>query len=482
MSDIDIAVVSDRLHSVAGEPVLDPVSATLLGPVARDPQRVFPESFVAASTSTWLRRESAQLAVKIIAEHCAPFSDSAVAIRRGERWIESLERIDLQASPSQSRLRQTGVYLITGGLGDLGLVIADELARDLKARLVLLGRTSLPPAESWQDALEATGTPDRVKQQIRKLIEIESLGAEVLYLSCDVCRRDELKRAIELALARFGSISGVIHAAGVIEDSPLLIKSRESAARVLDPKVRGTLVLDDVLREVVKGSGRDMEMDFFVLFSSVSSVLAPAGQVDYTAANAFLDAFAASRRDARVLAINWGPWRDLGMAARASSTHPLLGRRLVDTADEIVYSVPLSCERHWVLAEHRLKDGPSVFPGTGYLEMAFAALTHGSFDHGVEFEDVFFRAPLIAQPGQPRERAWICYGLATELSSSPSAHAPTRGSNTPPGRLPGAGIRRLQTAPSSGSSPAVNHASWPSMTLIGPGKRRFSISVPGGGA
>jgi acyl transferase domain-containing protein len=92
---------------------------------------------------------------------------------------------------------------------------------------------------------------------------------------------------------------------------------------------------------------------------------APAGNVDYVAANAFLNAFADSRRDVRVIAINWIAWRDVGMAARTSSTHPLLGRRLVDTGTEIVYRTSLRRERLWVLAEHCLKTGQPVFPGAG---------------------------------------------------------------------------------------------------------------------
>jgi acyl transferase domain-containing protein/thioesterase domain-containing protein/acyl carrier protein len=398
MSEVDIAVVSDRLHSIAGEPAFDPISATLLGPI-----RVIPKEYpgiICRSIDVDTTSEGAvQLAVQIIAEHCAKFGDPVVAIRRGERWTESLEPCELHASPGQSRLKQRGVYLITGGLGDLGLVIAEELARQFRARLVLLGRSTFPVASKWKNALEATETPARVKQQIKKLNEIESLGAEVLQLTCDVCRHDEVKKAIEIARARFGSINGVIHAAGVIEDSPFQTKSRESAARVLNAKVHGTLTLHEVLDAVNERT----RVDFFALFSSVSSIQAPAGQVDYVAANAFLDAFAASRRDPDVIAINWGAWRDVGMAARTSPAHPLLGRRLVNTGDEVAYAVPLSYERHWLLAEHCTAAGRTVFPGTGYLEMAAAALTRGVFDQGVEFEDVFFLAPLLADPGQTRD-------------------------------------------------------------------------------
>ena len=402
LTEIDIAVISDRLQSVAGEPVMDPVWATLLGPT-----RVIPKEFPGITCRSidvdLTSQKPTQLAAAIVTELSAPFSDPAIAIRRDGRWVESLQRMDLRPHQNQNRLKPKGVYLITGGLGDLGLVIAKELAIRFKARLILLGRAPLPPAGEWRNAADAASTPAGVKQKLRKLLELESLGAEVLCLCCDVSHREDLKAALESARVRFGSINGVIHAAGVIDDGPIQVKSRESAARVLAPKVQGTLVLGSVLEEAENLDGEASQLDFVALFSSVSSFLAPPGQVDYVAANAFLDAYAASRRDPRVVAINWGPWRDLGMAARPSTVHPMLGRRLIDTGNEIVYSTPLSPERRWGLAEHRVKGGGAVLPGTSYLEMACAALTHGSFNQGVEFEDVFFHAPLVTDPGQERE-------------------------------------------------------------------------------
>ncbi len=257
----------------------------------------------------------------------------------------------------------------------------------------------------------------------------------MLVTTGDVCSRDDVRRAIDLGHTQFGALHGVIHAAGVIEDGVLLVKSPESAARVLDPKVKGTLVLDSVLRDVTNGPNQTEPLDFLALFSSVSSVLAPAGQVDYTAANAFLDALAESQNSTRVVAINWGPWRDVGMAARLSSSHPLISRRLIDTADEIACSTSLSCQKHWVLAEHRDTAGKAVFPGTGYLEMASAALSHGSFDRGVEFEDVFFALRLLRVVGRPEQCGWTCTGPRTEPFGSRSAHATRNGSSTPPDTL-----------------------------------------------
>jgi acyl transferase domain-containing protein len=399
MKGIEIGIVSNCLHRIHGEPAADPVCATVLGPT-RVIAKELPGLTCRGIDIDLDALGKAQAADQIIAELCTPFRESVVAIRRGERWIECLEPAELHTSANVGRLRESGVYLITGGLGDLGLVIAEELAREFRARLVLLGRTPLVPAREWNHALESSDTPLRLKLRIKKLVELQSMGAEILYLACDVSRRDEIKRAIALARARFGALDGVIHAAGVIDDGPLLIKSRASAASVLEPKVKGTHDLVDVLTTAVVDTERNKPLDFVALFSSVSSLSAPAGQVDYIAANAFLNAFAASRRDVRVVAINWDAWRDVGMAARVLSAHPLLGRRLVDTGSEIVYKATLCRDRHWILAEHCLKTGQAVLPGTGYLEMATAALTNGAFDQGVSFEDVFFQSPFIAENDQ----------------------------------------------------------------------------------
>ncbi len=220
------------------------------------------------------------------------------------------------------------------------------------------------------------------------------MGGEVIVAEGDVTHLDDCQRVIQLARTSFGSLDGIIHAAGVLDDGPLLLKTRDRAARVLNPKVQGTLSLSQAVG--------DSPLDFFALFSSVSTLLAPAGQIDYVAANSFLDAFAASRPESNRVAINWGRWRDVGAAARESSPHPLLGRRLLESDRELVQSLRLALDTQWVLADHRWHSGRAILPGTCYLEMTRAAIDHGSF-HGVEFEDVFFLAPLFVDPGQARD-------------------------------------------------------------------------------
>jgi len=173
-----------------------------------------------------------------------------------------------------------------------------------------------------------------------------------------------------------------------------MYKTAESASRVLAPKVRGALVLEEVLR--------DSPLSCFVLFSSVSSIFAPAGQVDYAAANAFLDSFALSRQGP-VLAIDWGLWREVGMGAQFASPHPLLERRVEETPHRIVYSSQLSQQRQWLLSEHRVKNGKALIPGTGYLEMTSAGLGQRSLGSALEFEDVFFVTPLTVDSTESKE-------------------------------------------------------------------------------
>jgi thioesterase domain-containing protein/NAD(P)-dependent dehydrogenase (short-subunit alcohol dehydrogenase family)/acyl carrier protein len=335
-----------------------------------------------------------QHAVQIIAEQCAPFTDEAVAFRSGVRWTERFEATDLLPDEARTRFKEKGCYVLTGGLGGLGLVISRYLAQEFHARLALIGRSSLPPPQDWDALLQRPETPPKLLSTLKSLQEIRALGGEVLHLQADVAQLPELQRAWNLAEEKFGKIDGVIHAAGVIEDAPFLSKTPESAARVLAPKVGGTIALDAVTK--------NKQLDFLVLFSSISSVLPPQGQIDYAAANAFLDTFAEQRR-LQVQAINWGLWRDGGMGDRNLKVHPLLEQRVVETDNETVFSTKFRVDSHWVLSEHRLQSGSAVCPGTAYLEQAAGLLVRESLSSTLQFEDVFFLAPMVVDDQETRE-------------------------------------------------------------------------------
>jgi len=196
------------------------------------------------------------------------------------------------------------VYLITGGLGGIGRAMAEYLARHLQAKLVLTSRSGLPPREEWNAWVENHEAADNASRQIRQIQDIEALGAEVLVLPADVADEAQMRVVIQQAIATFGTIHGVLHAAGVPASGLMQLKTPEMAASVLAPKVVGTLVLERVLQ--------DIPLDFLVLFSSMSSITGGGpGQVDYCAANAFLDAYARRHflQHGMTVAIDWGEWR-----------------------------------------------------------------------------------------------------------------------------------------------------------------------------
>jgi len=393
IADVDIAMVSNRMQQVSEEPARDSARAVLLGPARVIPAEL--PGMTCRSIDVDTEGEKAEeCAARIVAEMTSVRDNVTVAFRRGERFVQILEPMILDAAPERRRLERGGVYLITGGLGGIGLVLAEQLTREFNARLVLVTRTALPPEAKWQAFLTNPHEAEDEKKRIRKLLEIRSLGGELLVVEGDVTSLEQMREVVSLTQRRFGKIDGVFHAAGILDDGPLMLKTAESTARVLDPKVRGTLVLEKALGNV--------PLSCFVLFSSISSIFPPAGQVDYAAANAFLDAFALSRKGP-VTVVNWGAWREVGMGARSASTHPLLEERLLDRPGETVYASRFSVDRQWLLSEHRLTAGKALVPGTGYLEMAAAAFARGSLHGAIEFADVFFLAPLTFDPSESKE-------------------------------------------------------------------------------
>ncbi len=301
-SPVGVVVVSNGVQSVTGLEALEPEKAALLGPC----KVVGKESATVGCRSVDLDVTASEVAGddewidRLLAEAVAGAgpADPAVAWRGGRRLVEAFEPLRRDETMP---LREQGVYLITGGLGGLGLVLAERLARDARARLVLTGRRGLT-AES--------------ESRVRAL---EELGAEGLAVAADVTDEARMAEVVALARERFGALHGVIHAAGLAGGGLLQLKRPEAAAAVLDPKVRGARVLARVLD--------NQPLDFLVFLSSLQTVLADFGQVDYAGANAFLDAFACQLRAAGVpaLAIDWDNWREVGLLVDSDMPEHLRG-------------------------------------------------------------------------------------------------------------------------------------------------------------
>ncbi|MFD5410306.1 SDR family NAD(P)-dependent oxidoreductase [Streptomyces nojiriensis] len=219
-----------------------------------------------------------------LAELAAGVPDVEVRYEAGRRTVREI--LPTPAPDHPARLRERGVYLITGGLGGVGLSLARHLARTVRARLVLCGRTAADSATTA--ALSA---------------ELTALGAEVEVVGADVSRAEDVRRVVDRTLSRFGALDGVVHAAGVLRDGLIAGKSAADVRAVLAPKVTGTRLLYEATR--------DLGLDFLVLCSSTAAAWGNQGQADYACANAFLDGFAEGRPG--VVSIGWPGWSEGGM-------------------------------------------------------------------------------------------------------------------------------------------------------------------------
>ncbi|ABQ27262.1 SDR family NAD(P)-dependent oxidoreductase [Geotalea uraniireducens] len=287
---------------------------------------------LAAEMKTWAQRIRAEYAGGKV---------RSILYRDGKRYAYRI-RPTLQ-EPGVSLVRAGGTYLITGGCGGLGFLFAADFARKNPVNLVLTGRSPLDEAK---------------KSRIQAL---EDLGSKVWYLQADVCDVDAMKEGLNRAQERFGRIHGVIHSAGIEDIQSVLEKDMGRFEKVLAPKITGTLVLDELLREE--------PLDFICYFSSSAAILGDFGSCDYSIANRFQMSYTQYRnglekqglRKGRAVAINWPLWKDGGMSIGDSEKTELYlkssGQRTLETAEGLeVFERCLSVQdaaQHLVLVGQR---------------------------------------------------------------------------------------------------------------------------------
>ncbi len=389
---LDLVLVTCDSQSVLPEDTVGrPSGALLLGPA-----RVLPKEFPNVRTH-FIDVDSASSIESVIDRICSQEEDATLveALRAGQSYRLQYEAIQLHVNDSEGpAIKEGATYLITGGLRGIGLSLARQLATRGASRLALLGRS---PASS---------------KAARVIAALEEKGVEVLQLQADVADPLQMADALAQIHGRAGRLDGVFHAAGVLSDAPLLLKSADDIGRVLAPKVEGTQVLAEVLRRTPP--------DFVILFSSTSAVLGLAGQIDYAASNAFLNAFArhmTTKGPTHFVAVNWGIWRDVGMAARLSdmvwdgrldhgSATPVEHGLLSDTelldGGEQLFTGEIHADRQWVVDEHRLASGQALLPGTAFIDLAcWTATVTEPQDRGVEVFNATFLSPLKVNDGRP---------------------------------------------------------------------------------
>jgi acyl transferase domain-containing protein/acyl carrier protein len=304
---VRLEVVTNRLHDLEGESGALPEKATLLSPCKVIPQEQ--QNVSSRCTEVVLPGSGgmAVLAGQLLAELSAPPAHLVVAWRGNRRFVQAYEPVRLEGGEPTHPLRDKGVYLLTGGLGGVGLLLAEHLAEKHQARLVLVGRTVVPTRDSWDSWLASHADNDRISRLIRRVRALEEKGAEVLLASADVADVGQLRAVVQRTVERFGALHGVLHAAGITSGPSLYnpftdVGTSESETQ-FGPKVYGTYALEEALRGT--------SLDWVLLFSSNAAVLGGLGYLTYAAANLFLDAFASSRRTVggtRWVSASWDPW------------------------------------------------------------------------------------------------------------------------------------------------------------------------------
>ena len=235
--------------------------------------------------------------IETITNELTSSSDQVIRYEADKRYKQVFQPlINLNSTPLL--WREGGIYLITGGLGGLGLIFAYYLAENYKAKLILTGRSKKPAA---------------------KIKILEKLGGEVLYISADISQQKKVGQLIQQIKQKYGSINGIIHSAGILKDSLLLNKTDKEFNEVLAAKVAGTVYLNEATSAE--------PLDYFITFSSIASIIGNAGQADYVTANAFLDDFSVWRDQqvqqdkafGKTININWPLWAEGGMQVDATA-------------------------------------------------------------------------------------------------------------------------------------------------------------------
>ncbi|HLP60512.1 MAG TPA: SDR family NAD(P)-dependent oxidoreductase, partial [Candidatus Deferrimicrobium sp.] len=237
--------------------------------------------------------------------------ETDIAYRGHYRWIKNYDSIRVENPVEETLpLKNQGVYLITGGIGDIGVTLAQYLVEQFHARLILTGISPLPPGAEWDRWLKTHNAEDKTSLKIMKIRRLEAAGGKILFFAADVGDKKTMSEVIRRGEETFGPINGVIHAAGVTKDKSVLCSVAEIGEnewnRQFRPKIQGTSVLAELFQ--------NKPLDFCVLISSLSPILGGLGFAAYSAANAFMDAFVyhAGRSDSlhqiRWLSVNWADW------------------------------------------------------------------------------------------------------------------------------------------------------------------------------
>lgn len=303
-NNIKVIVISEYIYEVTGkEEVIKPENAPLFG-LGKAVNLESPNINIKCIDID--RQTSMEM---LLTEIRSSGSSYKTAYRNGKRYIEVfIEKEIEKAGRQEIEFKNDGAYVITGGMGGIGLEIAKYMSAKSNINLIFLNRSKTLERSEWKEAEKTCGNR-KLKNKIQSIQEIESKGSKVDCYSADVSNEGEMKQVFAELKGKYGRINGIIHCAGITGDGFLANKPEAVLKEVLNPKVKGTWILDRLTAAEA--------MDFFIMFSSVATIMNTAGQGAYVAANSYMDAYGVyrSKKAKKTLAINWVAWKETGMAA-----------------------------------------------------------------------------------------------------------------------------------------------------------------------
>jgi polyketide synthase PksJ len=311
---LDLRVISRGMHIIESGDRCIPENAALLGPC-----NVIPQEYLNITCRT-IDIKGDRLIGHLVSELKALPRERTTAYRGDHRWVQIFEPVKPpKAVGVPPQLRQHGVYLLAGGLGNIGLIIAQYLAQSVQAKLILTAEYEFPGRDQWEHPVKSHN--DFINGKIMSIKKLEEMGAEVLVLQADITDKEQMEKAITEAENRFGALHGVIHAAGLMDGSyfkTIADSDSENCQVHFKPKIQGLYVLEEVLK--------NKELDFCILNSSLSSILGGLTLYAYSAANSFMDAFAREQNNVQKnwFAINWDEWKK-EIHQTKKPEHPALG-------------------------------------------------------------------------------------------------------------------------------------------------------------
>jgi acyl-CoA synthetase (AMP-forming)/AMP-acid ligase II/acyl carrier protein/NADP-dependent 3-hydroxy acid dehydrogenase YdfG len=302
---IQLLFISSHIQSISSTEPIAYEKSTVLGLLKTIPQEL-----------PWLNCRHIDLTFDsvetngayILQELFVSSKEREVGYRNGQRFVPRLEKVDLPSFPKHPiPFKQGGTYLLSGGLGGVGIQIAQYLLKHYQARLLLVGRTPLPQKSTWNAHLKKG---DAIAQRIKAYQELLQLGGEVIYETVDICDDKQLLTIVEKAKTLWGkNLDGIIHLAGTFHEQLVVEETQENLAAVLRPKMLGAWALHQLIK--------DNSESIFLNFSSVNGFFGGTAVGAYAAANSFLDRFSHYQKYKSALQSHcfvWSMWDETGMS------------------------------------------------------------------------------------------------------------------------------------------------------------------------